>query len=134
MNRTTIRTTLVLLAAAALVVTALPARAATESDANAPTSVALMTASLELRAELRLVSIRAGVCPPGVSATTLCPSRTGEGSAPGLGNATVAYSYLIDEVPPTCPTGSVRSSRTRCGWQSPARASFRSRSPHGATA
>lgn len=67
-----------------------------------------VTASLELQAELRLVSIRAGACPSGVSATTLCPSRTGEGSAPGLGNATVVYSYLVDEAPPACPMGSVK--------------------------
>ena len=67
-----------------------------------------VTASLDLQAELRLVSTRAGACPSGVSATTLCPSRRGEGSAPGLGNATVAYSYLVDEVPPACPLGSVK--------------------------
>jgi len=108
MSRTTLRTTRVLLAAAALVATALPARAATESAANAPPSVGGMAASLEIRAELRLVSIRAGACPSGVSVTTLCPSRTGEGSAPGLGNATVAYSYLVDEAPPACPMGSVK--------------------------
>ena len=108
MNRTTIRTMLVLLALAALVAAALPARAATEDDASGPASVGELAASLELRAELRLVSIRAGACPSGVSATTLCPSRTGEGSAPGLGSATVAYSYLIDEAPPACPMGSVK--------------------------
>ena len=33
---------------------------------------------------------------------------TGEGLAPGLGRATVAYSYLVDEAPPTCPPGSVK--------------------------
>lgn len=107
MTRTTIRTTLFLLAAAAVVAAAVPAMAATEG-AGSVGSVGGMTASLDFRAELRLVSIRAGACPPGVSATTLCPSRTGEGSVPGLGSATVAYSYLVDEVPAACSMGSVR--------------------------
>lgn len=108
MNRTTICTALVLLAATALVAAAVPARAATENDASSPTSVGGMMASLELRAELRLLSIRAGACPPGVSSTTTCPSRTGEGLAPGLGSATVAYSYLVEQGDPACAGGSAR--------------------------
>jgi HYR domain len=107
MDRTTIRTMVVLLAAAALAAAAVPARAAID-DASSPASVGGMTASLELRAQLRLVSIRAGACPPGVSSTTLCPSRTGEGSAPGLGPTAVAYSYLVDEAPSACSIGSVK--------------------------
>ncbi|HYI74629.1 MAG TPA: HYR domain-containing protein [Gaiellaceae bacterium] len=108
MNRTTIHTALVLLAAAALVAAAVPAQAASGGDGNAPTSVSRMAASLELRAELRLVSIRDGACPAGVSATTTCPSRTGKGLAPGLGSATVAYSYLVDQGHPACGGGSAR--------------------------
>jgi hypothetical protein len=100
--------TVVLLAAVALAAAALPTRAATGTDTHTPTSVAGMTASLALRAELRLVSRLGGACPPGVPATTECPSRTGAGPAPGLGGASVMYSYLVDLGHPACSAGSVR--------------------------
>jgi hypothetical protein len=108
MNAATVRKTLLLLATAALVAAAVPARATTQHEGGAPASVNGTTASLELRAELRLVSIRAGACPAGVSPTVMCPSRTGEGSAPGLGRATVAYSYLVDQGHPACSTDSYK--------------------------
>lgn len=113
---TTIRTKVfvasVLLAAAVLVTTTPPLQEALGATANrtpsAPAGAGGSAASLELRAVLRLVSVRAGACPAGVTPTTLCPRRNGDGAVPGLGSATVAYSYLVDEAHPACPAGSVR--------------------------
>jgi len=76
--------------------------------AAALASPALSTGTLQLRAALQLVSIRAGVCPPGVRDTVLCPSRTGSGRAPGLGTASVTYSYLVDDAHPACAEGGNR--------------------------
>lgn len=66
------------------------------------------TGTLALRAEIQLVSTFGGACPPGASATTECPSRTGQGRAPGLGSVSIAYTYLADLGHPACSPGSVR--------------------------
>jgi hypothetical protein len=98
------------LVAATLEPTALQAQpfGGERSATAAAATTAQATGSLQLRAELQLVSIRAGACPPGVRETVLCPSRTGTGLAPGLGTASVTYSYLVDEAHPACSAGGVR--------------------------
>lgn len=97
------------LIAAALQASAPQARPPGDGGDRAAAPIAsLSTGTLQLRAELQLVSIRAGACPPGVRDTVLCPSRTGTGRAPGLGNASVTYSYLVDEAHPACSAFGVR--------------------------
>lgn len=56
--------------------------------------------TLDLRAELRVVSTL-GACPPGVSAY-LCATRPGSGVVPGLGRMTQAYTWAADIGPPAC--------------------------------
>ena len=77
-------------------------------DANP--SKSLSTASqLDLRAKLRLVSdVSGGKCPPGSPESLECPARTGDGSAPGLGAVTEAYSYLVHLDPPLCGEGNAK--------------------------
>jgi hypothetical protein len=64
--------------------------------------------TLQLNGTLQLVSIRDAPCPPGTRAGILCPGRTGQGIVPGLGSVTETYSYLADELDPSCPAGSAR--------------------------
>lgn len=66
----------------------------------------VVSATLQLRAELRLVSTRGAACPPGLPETVECPARTGAGVVPGLGAVNEAYTYLADLG--ACETGSVK--------------------------
>jgi hypothetical protein len=67
------------------------------------TSVRTLSAgSLNLRAQLDLVS-QLGSCPPGVGApVTECAARTGEGLVPGLGRVTESYTFLVSQAAQTC--------------------------------
>jgi len=51
--------------------------------------------TLNLRAVLQFVSVPAN-CPPGMSDSVICHSRTGEGVVPGLGRVTETYLFMAD--------------------------------------
>ena len=76
-------------------------------SAHVERTASAASGTLDLRAELTLISASAGTCPPGVSPTTSCPARTGDGLVRGLGRVTEAYSYLVDHSP-SCPAAHVR--------------------------
>jgi hypothetical protein len=66
------------------------------------------TGTLELRAALTMVSIRGAGCPAGVSASTECHARTGEGVVRGLGRVTQSYNFPVDVAPAACASGLVK--------------------------
>ncbi len=68
------------------------------------------TGTLNLNAELKLVSNLGGCSPPpGVDE---CAARTGEGRVPGLGTVTEAYAFLVNVGPPSCAAGFGRARST----------------------
>ena len=70
-------------------------------------SAARAAGTLDLRAALRMESVRVA-CPPGASSSTLCSARTGSGIVSGLGRVTEAYTYMVEFSSPSCPPGSVK--------------------------
>ena len=81
------------------------ATGALAAPARGESAASTATGTLALRASLPMESIRAGACPPGVSASTFCPARTAVGVAPGLGRVTYSYAYLVDLSHPSCSSG-----------------------------
>lgn len=77
------------------------------SPAAAPASPELVTDTLELRAELTLVSNLGGCpAPPGASD---CAARIAWGPVPGLGAVTERYQFLLGLGPPWCAPGTGRA-------------------------
>jgi hypothetical protein len=68
--------------------------------AAATSGGAASAGTLNLRAELRVVSTL-GACPPGMEVTA-CAARPGDGVVPGLGQVTQTYTFLAHVGPPTC--------------------------------
>jgi len=70
--------------------------------ASAAPSASSAAGSLNLLGPLRMVSVDA-VCPAGVSASTICHSRSARGQVSGLGEVTQAYWFNAD--PALCSSG-----------------------------
>lgn len=60
---------------------------------------------LTLNASLRIASQIGGACPPNSPDALLCPGRTGQGAAPGLGAVAETYSFLVYQGAPRCSEG-----------------------------
>lgn len=64
--------------------------------------------SLDLAADLRVVSAL-GQCPPSLDRpTTICATRASAGRVRGLGSVTIAYTWAIEAGPPSCTTGEAK--------------------------
>jgi hypothetical protein len=68
-------------------------------------NAAVSSGNLNLLGTLRMVSIDAP-CPAGMSASTICHSRTARGQVSGLGEVTQAYWYNGEPAP--CPPGETK--------------------------
>lgn len=83
------------------------------------------TGTLDLRASLRIQSVRGANCPPGSSASTECATRTGTGVVSGLGSVTESYTYVVAVTHPSCPDGNVKVLGYPTSWTVAAKGEIR---------
>lgn len=108
MRRRSVWTLIVLASVAALAL----ATAASARNAEGTTTAA----TLPLNGTLDLRSRIAGACPAGTPSNVVCPERSGSGVVRGLGRVTETYSFTVDVMPSSCPSGSVKVLRYPVRW------------------